>query len=159
MSAVRTVDRQSLLADVSGAARVGDVEAALADQGLTLDLTAPWDGTVSDWIAEGAPGARSPWLDPADHLLAGYEARLRDGRTILVRPAPRRAVGPDSLALFFGTRGRFGTLVAVWIRVHPVDVARPAAPFAHVDPPLERAEEELWNAIATAFASEVSSKA
>jgi len=145
---LRSIDRASLLAEVNGATPLADVESALRASDLTLDLSAPFEGTVDAWIAAGAPGSRSPWLDPADHLIAGFVAKLLDGRELVVRPAPRRAVGPDLLALIFGTGGRFGELTSVWLRVHPREVNRPETPFAHADPPVEAGEKTLWDAIA-----------
>ena len=145
---VRSIDRPSLLAEVNGTTSLADVELTLGTSDLTLDLSAPFEGTVSAWIAAGAPGSRSPWLDPADHLIAGFVAKLADGRELVVRPAPRRAVGPDLFALFFGTEGRFGEITSAWLRVHPRGVKRPETPFAHPDPPKNADEQALWDAIA-----------
>lgn len=146
-SSLRSIDRASLLAEVNGETPMADVESALLASDLTLDLSGPFEGTVAAWIAAGAPGSRSPWLDPADHLVAGFVAKLVDGRELVVRPAPRRAVGPDLFALVFGTGGRFGEITSAWLRVHPRGVQRPAIPFAHEDPPVETGEKTLWDAI------------
>jgi alkyldihydroxyacetonephosphate synthase len=130
------VDRTSLVAEVDAALTLAEVEDVLATSGLTLGLgaAAPRDATVADWLAEGARGARDPFRDPADHLVAGLDARLHDGRDLRVRPSPRRAVGPDLVALFVGTRGRFGTVTRAHLRVHLVDVPRAdAPPFAPPD--------------------------
>lgn len=148
---VRSIDRASLLAEVDGTTSMIDVESALLASDLTLDLDAPFEGSVAAWIAAGAPGSRSPWLDPADHLIAGFVAKLADGRELVLRPAPRRAVGPDLLALIFGTGGRFGEITSAWLRVHPRGVKRPAIPFEHADPPVEAGERALWDAIAKAL--------
>ncbi len=122
------VDRASLLAEVDAALPLAACEAALRVQGLTLDagVAADAESTVGAWLDRGAPGARDPWLDPADHVVAGLEATLPDGRTLLVRPAPRRAVGPDLVALVVGMNGRYAKLTRAWLRVHPVGVARPS---------------------------------
>jgi alkyldihydroxyacetonephosphate synthase len=127
------LDRVSLLADVSGDLALGALEQALAQEGFTLDLDpieAPGTMTVNEWLARGAEGLRDPWLDPADHLVAGVEARFVNGRFVRVAPAPRRAVGPDLLALVVGADQRFARVTRVWLRVHPLGVARPrTAPF------------------------------
>jgi alkyldihydroxyacetonephosphate synthase len=149
VSALRSLDETSLLVDVSGDVRVADVEAALAARGLTLGLTGTtYEGTIAEWLANGAPGARSAWLDPVDHLIAGFTARLGDGRVLDVRPAPRRAVGPDQLALFFGTGGRFGVVASAWLRVHRVGAPRPVTPFVHEEPSVGTDERALWDALA-----------
>ncbi len=121
------VDTESLLALVDGGESLADVERDLSRQGLTLDVegAATARQTVAAWLAEGAPGARDVWLDPADHLVAGLDATLPDGRTLSIRPAPRRSVGPDLVALFVGMGGRFGRIERAHLRVHRVGVKRP----------------------------------
>ena len=125
------VDRESLLVHVDGQASLRDVETALAREGLTLDVqdAKARDETVRAWLESGAPGARSVWLDPADHLVAGFTARRSGESSFSVKPAPRRAVGPDLLALVSGLGGKLLALESVWLRVHRVDATRPSAPF------------------------------
>jgi alkyldihydroxyacetonephosphate synthase len=129
VSSVR-LDKQSLVAEVDGALTLAEVEAALAPDGVALDLGAGArrDQRVADWLAEGLPGARDPYRDPVDHVVCGLDARLPDGQELRVRPGPRRAVGPDLVALFVGTRGRFGAVTRAHLRVHPLGVPRPDAP-------------------------------
>jgi len=142
------LDRESLLVSAPGDARVPDLERFLEGEGLTLDLSPMPDATLADWLGHGAKGSRSPWLDPVDHLLAGFDATLNDGRRLEVRPAPRRAVGPDMLSLFFGTEERFGTITLAWLRVHRKGAARPTTgPFDAKDAPLEHGEHALWDAL------------
>lgn len=144
------VDRESLLACVEGAATLDEVERELRAQGLTLDATIPSPApTLAEWLARGAPGARDRWLDPADQLLAGLDATLKDGRGLSIRPAPRRAVGPDLTALLVGAGERFGRIDRAWMRVHPLGTARFTAPaFAcDRDPPLAAGESALLDAI------------
>ena len=86
---------------------MASAESRLNDDGLTLDATLPSPSpSLADWLAKGAAGSRDRWLDPADQLLAGLDATLTDGRQVVIRPAPRRAVGPDLTALFVGAQGR-----------------------------------------------------
>jgi alkyldihydroxyacetonephosphate synthase len=147
-----TIDRTSLLVRVPGAVTIAQLEDALAADGLTLGVHVD-DATVSigDWIARGAPGAPSPFADPADHLLAGLTATLADGRHLDIRPAPRRAVGPDLIALVFGARERFATLDRAWLRVHRKDTPRARrvpVPAAAADAPISAEESALFDAIA-----------
>jgi len=142
------LDRESLLVASPGDATVADLERFLEGEGLTLDLLPMPSTTVAEWLAHGAQGARSPWVDPVDHLLAGFDVILKDGRKLEVRPAPRRAVGPDMLALFFGTEDRFGSFSRAWLRVHPRSVVRPTTdPVEVKEGPLERGEHALWDAL------------
>ena len=112
-----TVDTASQLVHARGDATLVEVERALAAAGLTLGIDPAAAGapplgetTVAAWIAAGAPGAPDAWLDPVDHLVAGFTARLASGADLAVRPAPRRAVGPDLFALFHGAGERAGVI-------------------------------------------------
>lgn len=144
---VREIDRESLLVHVDAHARFEDVERALEREGLTLDAPIV-ESTIGAWLEAGAPGARSAWLDPADHLVAGFSARIpASGETFSIRPAPRRAVGPDLAALVLGLRGRTLALDAVWLRVHRVGTKRPDEAFRDDEEPLSRDEHVLFDAI------------
>lgn len=148
------IDSTSLLACAGGGMEVATLERQLAEAGLTLD--ARFEGaatgvTLDDWLARGAPGARDRWLDPTDQLLAGLDATLVDGRSLRIRPAPRRAVGPDLSALFVGAGGRFGRIDAAWLRVHALGVPRPVSPSFRLDrdPPLSTDEASLLDRVAS----------
>lgn len=117
------IDAISLLVHTSGDATLAEVERALAPHNLSLGLGADAPNlestTVNAWLSQGAQGARDPWLDPADHLVAGFTAKLPSGAELEVRPSPRRAVGPDLYALFSGMQERVGQIRSAWLRVHP----------------------------------------
>src|SRR5262249_40944929 len=102
----------------------------------------------------GARGAPDPWLDPVDHAVAGFSAALPSGAALDVRPAPRRAVGPDLFALFFGTKGRVGSITSAHLRVHSHSRARPLATRTDRDPALS-AREGDWIARILAAVAEV----
>ena len=151
------IDEASLLAYAAGRTEVAALEGRLGAVGLTLDARFDEPGvTVGEWLARGAPGARDRWVDPVDQLVAGLDATLADGRRLRIRPAPRRAVGPDLSALFVGAAGRFGRVDAAWLRVHMRGVTRPAsAPFQlDRDPSLSADEAALLDRMAVALAGE-----
>jgi alkyldihydroxyacetonephosphate synthase len=108
------------------------------------------DATVDAWIASGAKGAPDPWLDPADHLVAGYTARLESGAELIVRPSPRRAVGPDLFALFLGMQGRVGAIRSAHLRAHSTARPRPLETGIERDPALGETEEAWIDRIAKA---------
>ena len=147
------IDRTSLLVRVPGAATLASIEQTLQRDGLTLGVAAT-DDAVGDWLARGAPGAPSTLSDPADHLVAGVTATLVNGTTLEVRPAPRRAVGPDLMALVVGARERFASIDHVWLRVHLADARRVtlATEGLDLDPPVSNEEATLLDAIARELA-------
>jgi alkyldihydroxyacetonephosphate synthase len=150
------IDRPSQLVRAAGTATLAEIERALAREGLTLALGrgAPaGDTPVDAWIAGGARGAPDPWSDPVDHLVAGFTARLASGAELEVRPAPRRAVGPDLFALFLGAEGRAGAITAATLRAHGDARPRPLPAALERDPPLgEREAAWIDAAIAAARA-------
>ncbi len=147
------IDRQSLLVRVPGAATLASIERALAGEGLTLGVAAT-DDAVGDWLARGAPGAPSSFADPADHLVAGLTATLTSGSILEVRPSPRRAVGPDLIALVVGANERFASIDHVWLRVHLAGARRVAMPIEDLDldPPVSNEEATLLDAVARELA-------
>ncbi|MBW2456463.1 MAG: FAD-binding oxidoreductase [Deltaproteobacteria bacterium] len=152
------LDQASLLVHVAGEATLAEVEQVLEPQGLTLGCGE--DGpdrattTVNDWLAAGAPGAPDPWLDPVDHLVAGFSVAMPHGLALQIRPSPRRAAGPDLFSLFFGTGGRAGRFHTAHLRAR----GKTAAPL---ETPIERNPavndgEQRWIDRATEAATRVS---
>jgi alkyldihydroxyacetonephosphate synthase len=149
MRAAVEVDRESLLVRAEGTTPLAALEARLQEADLTLDTETSTSSTLAEWLDQGAPGARDPWLDPVDHLVAGLDAVMPGDRHVRLRPAPRRAVGPDLAALLVGARGRFGRIERAWLRVHRRGATRPeSAPFLHErDPAPNPGERALLDAI------------
>lgn len=153
------IDQESLLVNVPGAATLASIERALsstrADGGFTLGIgVAGETSSVAEWLAAGAPGAPSMFSDPADHLVAGLSATLANGKTLEIRPSPRRAVGPDLIALFVSANGRFGTIDRVWLRIHRKDaLCRVSLPLRglDLDAPVSVEESALLDRIAHAL--------
>jgi alkyldihydroxyacetonephosphate synthase len=150
-----SLDRASLLVHVAADTPLAQAQAWLRDQSLTLDVEGASKSvaTVGRWLEDGAVGARAAWRDPADHLVAGFTARFVDGHEVVVRPAPRRSVGPDLFALIGGFHRRFATLTDVWLRVHHAGQARPeSAPFqADADAPVSIGETHVIERIVAAL--------
>ena len=156
------IDPTSLLVNVPSAATLASIERALSssraettDSGFTLGLSVANDTTsVAEWLAADAPDAPSMFSDPADHLVAGLSATLANGTTLEIRPSPRRAVGPDLIALFVSANGRFGTIDRVWLRIHRKDaLSRVSLPLRglDLDAPVSVEESALLDRIARAL--------
>ncbi len=142
------LDETSQLAEVDARLSLGTLEALLARRGFTLALhgAVDWSSTVASWIAHGFPGARDAWADPVASRVAGFEASA-GGVQAHVRPAPRRATGPDLFALFAGTHAeRFGIVERATLAVAP-RAARESRvePFTwDRDPPLSAEEARAF---------------
>ena len=113
LSSIRALDAESQTLHVEGGAGIQAVEAHLRARGLTLGTRGDLDPrvSVSAWLASGAPGARAHADDPVDQLVCGLDVVLADGTLLTIRPAPRRAVGPDLVPAFVGGRAALGVIV------------------------------------------------
>ena len=113
LSGIRGFDPESQTLHVEGGALVSTVEAHLRARGLTLGARSDLDPrqSVSAWLASGAPGARAHADDPVDQLLCGLHVVLADSTELTIRPAPRRAVGPDLIPAVVGGRAALGVIV------------------------------------------------
>ncbi len=141
------LDRVSRLATLDGAVSVARAERELLREGLSLGLAgAAPETSVDAWIAHGMPGKPEHWADPVGQVAAGFSARLASGEALVVRPAPRRAVGPDLFALFRAGQGAAGTITTATLPVVPRDgAAARALPFSgERDPALSEAERAAW---------------
>jgi len=151
-----SLDQASELAEVDGQLSLGALEALLSRRGFTLALHGgvDWSSTVADWIGQGFPGARDAFDDPVGSRVAGFEGRA-GGVQARVRPAPRRATGPDLLALFAGTRGQIGAIERATLAVSPRGAPEPRIEaFAwDRDPPLNEQEAHAFRLARRALAS------
>ena len=141
------LDDVSQLAEVDARLSLGTAEALLDRRGFTLGLrgAVDWSSSVADWIAQGFPGAKDAFADPVASRVAGFEASAA-GVQARVRAAPRRATGPDLLALFAGTHGEIGTVERATLAVTPRGAPEPrSTSFAwERDPPPSAAEEHAF---------------
>lgn len=137
------LDRQSQLVSVDGETTLAELESFLHRYRLSLGCTTDPEidaMTIARWLAKGAPGAPDRWLDPVDQLLAGFAAELASGAILDLAPGPRRAVGPELSALFFGTEERVGKIRTAHLRVRGPRSARPLLTNVPRQPPLESTE-------------------
>ncbi len=148
------VDHDSGLAELDARLSLDEVWNLSWKTGLELPLAPHVDGTLSlaEWLAQGMPGAPSPWTDPVGRLLVGFEGRLRNGDTCFARPVPRRAEGPDMAGLFVGMLGHFGTIERATLELTRRGV-RAAVSSARTPPerPLEAAERAALDELARAL--------
>jgi alkyldihydroxyacetonephosphate synthase len=147
------IDSTSQLATIAGRSPLSKAEAWLQDRGFTLRLgaEAPLSASVASWIAGGVAGAPDRWSDPVDQRVAGLDGRLSSGHRVIIRPVPRRAVGPDLMALFVGAGGRIGSVESATLRVYRLrePEARPHPFHFPRNQPLGAEEASTWERIAT----------
>jgi alkyldihydroxyacetonephosphate synthase len=124
------IDVRSRLASVRADLPMATLLDELAAHAFTLP-NAPREGTVGEWLASRE--SEIVMSDPADHLVAGWFARLPDGEPARIIPSPRRATGPDLFTLFANGSGRHGHLEGVTLRIRGNDERGPAwfAPCAY----------------------------
>lgn len=150
------LDETSQLAEVDAQLSLGALEALLSRRGFTLALSGAvdWSASVAAWIGRGFPGTQDAFDDPVASRVAGFEASA-GGVQARVRSAPRRATGPDLLALFAGTHGEIGAVERVTLAVSLRGAHRPRVePFVwDRDPPLSTAEARAFELAKRALSS------
>ena len=143
--------------EADGDEMISSLEAEAHRHGFTLDIAGAASMTaisLDQWVASGMKGARDCWRDPADHVIAGYVASRPGEPPIIVRPSPRRSVGPDLFALLAGCENRYFSLQKASIRMHRIGVARHETPPFLFDrqSAVSAGEEALLDAVADALA-------
>jgi FAD/FMN-containing dehydrogenase len=106
LSAILAIDEISGIAHVEVGVTIGKLEGALARAGMTLRHEPPLP-------AEARIGDQ---LQALSGSICGLEACLPDGRMLRLRPGPRRAVGPDLVALATLGAPRLLVPCAVYLR-------------------------------------------
>ena len=116
MADVLSIDDTSHIVHAEAGIDLAHLEEELGRRGLTLGIEGPVpEIPLGTWLARGAPGARDRADDPVDSLVAGVEMILPDGRELELRPAPRRAVGPDLIGTVVGARGCLGVVIGAHV--------------------------------------------
>lgn len=111
-------DRESQLVHAEGGAVLGDVELVANQHGCTLGAgTEEMSLTVAQWIGETRRLFGTSGDDPSAQRIAGLDVQLVNGARVSIRPAPRRAVGPDLMSLFVGTQNQVGRVLGAHLVV------------------------------------------
>lgn len=114
------LDRFSGLATFGAGVRGPDLEAALAEHGLTLGhFPQSFElSTLGGWIASRSSGQQSYHYGRIeDHFAGGHVETLRG--PLDLPPFPASAAGPDLRHLLLGSEGRLGVITRAVIRVRP----------------------------------------
>lgn len=115
-------DESSALVHVLASMPLGALEREALLKGLTLALVHDVPScTVGEWIAGGLVGSEPFSDDPVRQRIAGLSFETTHGELIDIRPAPRRAVGPDWIGAVVGTGDTFGRVRSAWLTLFPLE--------------------------------------
>ncbi|CAN5597804.1 FAD-binding oxidoreductase [soil metagenome] len=123
---ISEVDAKSRLVTAGAGVTGPQLRTALGESGFMLghEPQSHDISTVGGWVATRACGQLSAGYGGIEKLVAGLEAILPGGRTIVSKVAPRRSTGPDLGALMLGSEGTLGIVTEVTLRVSPVPANR-----------------------------------
>ena len=109
------------LARVAAGTYGPDLEAALAERGLTLGhLPQSFEfSTVGGWAATRSAGQASSGYGRSDELIQGLSVATPSG-VIATSAVPGTAAGPDLRQLLIGSEGTLGVVTEATLRVRPV---------------------------------------
>lgn len=147
------VDALSGIATFRGETPLVDIEIAAQRSGLSLGLLGDVPPlTLAGFVAAGLPGLPDPFADPVRGSVCGLAARTSAG-AFRYLPAPRRAVGPNLMALCVGAGGALATVEAASLPLVRVAARQPSAPS--VSPSALSADEAAaWSTLVAAFRSD-----
>lgn len=110
------IDGPSRLIHAEVGVPLAEVEERLRESGSSLMTSATGSLTVGAYLESGCAGTRSIEDDPVGQVVAGIVALTPDGRLLEIRPAPRRAVGPDWIGAILAG----GSEIAIPVSAHLV---------------------------------------
>ncbi len=135
MAGVMHIDTVSNIVEVLPGTFGPELEARLADAGLTLghhpqsfDIS-----TVGGWVACRGAGQMSTRYGKIEDMVCGLEVVLASGVVIRTGVAPRSASGPDIEQLFIGSEGTLGVITRVWLRCHPAPTRQERCAYSFAD--------------------------
>jgi alkyldihydroxyacetonephosphate synthase len=144
------VDARSGIATFRAETPLREVETAAQRAGLSLGLVGEVPATtLASFVAAGLPGSPDPWADPVRGAVCGIEARTVAGGFRYL-PAPRRAVGPNLMALCVGAQGALAEIEAASLPLVRVGARRPNAAVASASE-LAADEAAAWSVLVAAF--------
>lgn len=121
MARVQDVDIVSGTVTVQSGIAMADLDELLAERGFTTGYpTRAWRRASLGAVLAATLDAHwgPPYGSMEDQVIA-LGAVLPDGTPVESRVAPRKAVGPDFDRLLLGSRGRFGIIYTVTLRIYP----------------------------------------
>lgn len=118
-NAIMEIDESSRLIHVGAGALLTEVEALLRARAMSLALPYTAKLPLHRALLAKLPGGVSPDDDPVRQLVVGVEAILADGRALSIRPAPRRAVGPDLTISLLKSGGELAFPLSFWLAYRP----------------------------------------
>lgn len=145
------VDALSGIATFRGTAPLVEIEGAAQAKGFSLGLQGPLPAlTLGEFIDAGLPGLPDPFADPVRGNVCGLEARGPVAHFRLLA-APRRATGPNLMALCVGARGEIARVESASLALVRRAALSTAATAAASSAPLSGAESAAWQRVVAAF--------
>lgn len=125
MNRVLKVDTENMFVEAEAGIKLSELEAHLNSLGYTLGQF-PQSfhlATVGGFLSTRGTGEYSGKYGGAEQMCLSLRVVLADGSVAETRPtyAPRSSVGPDLSALFVGSEGTLGVIVAARLRIHRLD--------------------------------------
>jgi glycolate oxidase FAD binding subunit len=113
-----------LTAIAEGGFRLSALQAALAVHGQRLSLDPPGDPTLGECLLENLSGPLRHRYGRMRDLVIGVSVVLPDGtRASSGGKVVKNVAGYDLGKLFCGSRGRFGSVERIAVRLHPLPAA------------------------------------
>lgn len=127
MDRILSIEKGNLLARVEAGAIQGEVQAAVEREGLFFppDPTSLVSSTIGGNAASGAFGPRALKYGGMQDFVLGMEVVLPKGELVRIGANTKKCVaGYDMTRFFGGSKGRFGVIVTLTLRLLPLPQKR-----------------------------------
>jgi alkyldihydroxyacetonephosphate synthase len=145
------VDAFSGIATFAGDSPLPEIEAAANARGWSLGLIGDVPRLSLDaFVAAGLPGSPDPFADPVKGQVCGLHA---EGKVASFRllPAPRRATGPNLVALCLGASGKIAKTLSASLVLARRGTASSGSGAVAPERPLSEGEAQAWRRVLEAF--------
>lgn len=126
LNEIGEVDTINRMVTVGAGVRLSDLDAAIADTGLTVGHYPQsfYLASVGGSIAMRGSGTFSSLHGNIDDRVGDLEVVLPTGEIVTTHSMPRASLGPDLKQLFAGSEGMFGVITKVTLKLVPLPAAR-----------------------------------
>lgn len=131
MTAIRSLDRESLACTVEAGMNIKRFEDLLNAQGLSFThypASAEWASVGGAVAARGSGVLSTKYGNIQDHVLS-LEVVMPDGGTVQLPSVPKHGAGPELTQLFIGSEGTLGIITAVRVKIRPLPAHRRFSAF------------------------------
>ncbi len=122
---IKELNEHDLMITVGAGVKINELEAYVRERGYQLGHYPQSidQARMGGLAATRSIGQFSTLYGGIEHMLYGMRVVLADGDIVIIKPSPRKSVGPDLAELFMGSEGIYGIITEVTVALFPIPEA------------------------------------